>query len=203
VREFEDECQIGLPGEDDKIYPIVLSEDHPNMTKPHYPIPLSQNPQQTEFPGQVGKNIPYYVRWNIQSIEEQIAQRGLNSDGSFKKAGNGLYSLVYFKPTHKAWATDEDFSGQNITPERRKIMETYRDQKEYEGNLKNEALQSVKDPDIAKTEAAEELEPTTTGGTDIKTETQVVPPEFSGKKGKEEETFESETKRIATEIENL
>ncbi len=82
----------GFVGEDDRIYPIIYTEDHPSDTAPRFPIvALSANPQVKTYVNvktDVGYQqmlIPNYLKWSLASIEYQERERGVKPDGSFKK----------------------------------------------------------------------------------------------------------------------
>lgn len=49
---------------------------------------------------------------------------------------------VNLKTIHKFWATHVDFTGQNITPERRMVFETCKHDTEYQSHLAKEVGQS-------------------------------------------------------------
>ena len=86
--------------------------------------------------------IPNYPRWNLDSIDEQIENRVLNEDGSFKRKGTGVWAIANLKPFHKAWSTKEDPGGQLADHETRKIMETYDDEELYKAKIKKQLEQS-------------------------------------------------------------
>ena len=135
----------GFVGEDDRIYPIILTEDHPSDTAPRFPIvPLSANPLIKSYVN-IGREqvlIPDYIKWNLASIKYQEEERGLNSDLSFKKKGTGILAYVNLKPIHKFWASHEDFTGQNVDPVRRKVFESFKNEEEYQAHLSSELAQS-------------------------------------------------------------
>lgn len=76
----------GYVGEDDRIYPITLTEDHPSDTSARFPIvALSANPQIKTYVN-IGREqvlIPNYLKKNLASIKYHEEERGLKPDGSF------------------------------------------------------------------------------------------------------------------------
>ena len=75
-------------GQDDRIYPIIVVDELYNEGRPDYRIPLSANPMlPVDYILKDGSRvkIPNYLRWNLDSIDEQIKTRGLNEDGTLKK----------------------------------------------------------------------------------------------------------------------
>jgi hypothetical protein len=145
-------------GQDDRIYPIIVMDEYANTA--NYRIPLSANPMLTvDYIMKDGTRIkiPNYLRWNLYSIDEQIANRGLKDDGSFKRKGSGVWAIANLKPFHKAWSTKEDPGGQYADPETRKIMETYDNEELYKAALKTQIKQSGKE---LGTGTPEQVEPT-------------------------------------------
>lgn len=52
-----------------------------------------------------------------------------------KKLGTEIVANVNLKPIHKFWATHDDFTVKNVTPERRKEFETFKDDTECQTHL--------------------------------------------------------------------
>ena len=134
-----------IASQDDRIYPIIVMDEYANNPTANYRIPLSANPMlPVDYIMKNGTRfqVPNYLRWNLDSIDEQIENRGLNEDGSFKRKGTGVWAIANLKPFHKAWSTKEDPGGQLADHETRKIMETYDDEELYKAALKKQLEQS-------------------------------------------------------------
>ena len=75
-------------GQDNRIYPIIAVDDYYGGLTPDYRIPLSANPMaEVDYILKDGSRvrIPNYLRWNLDSIDEQKKIRGINEDGTLKK----------------------------------------------------------------------------------------------------------------------
>ena len=75
-------------GQDNRINPIIAVDDYNGGLTPDYRIPLSANPMaEVDYILKDGSRvrIPNYLRWNLDSIDEQKKIRGINEDGTLKK----------------------------------------------------------------------------------------------------------------------